>query len=104
MLQIAEWASKEICKLAGDEDAEIDDIWAAMQFDSAVSYFGVWVENRLNRFDKQGKPVYSLDSLLTDTPTTGGGKITAMKGMLGAKRGKDLNWGRKKKNKRNQVA
>lgn len=60
---IREWSSQ---MLGGD------DIWTTFQFDSAVSYFGIWVENRLNEYDysnpKKPKPKYQLKDLLSAKP------------------------------------
>jgi hypothetical protein len=43
----------------------IYDQWAAYCLDSAVSYFGNYVESKTSELDDRGKPKYSLDSLLS---------------------------------------
>lgn len=40
------------------------DWWTCHQFDSAVIWGGMWIENKLNEFDKEGKPVHKLKDLL----------------------------------------
>ena len=42
----------------------IDHPLLAWDFDRAVSYFGSYVESRLNERDNKGKPVTSLKALL----------------------------------------
>jgi len=54
-----------------EEMLGMPDWWTAFQFDAAVSYFGVWAENRLNEMDynaKPPRPKYTLDDVLKDTP------------------------------------
>ena len=48
---------------------EIDDPWAAYQFDLAIGQFGAWVEGKLAEHDKKGKPKHTLASLLGDRTT-----------------------------------
>lgn len=38
--------------------------WTCYQFDSAVTYFGRWIDNKLEERDKQGKQKYKLSDLL----------------------------------------
>lgn len=63
MLGIKEWASEMI---------GAEDLWTPFMFDSAVSYFGIWVENKLNEMDysdkKNVRPKYKLEDLLAQTP------------------------------------
>lgn len=75
------------------ENYHLDGWWAAYQFDSAVTFFGSWVESRLAEMEKieEGggrvhyEPRYRLADLLTDpeddkhSPTTSsdGGKAFA---------------------------
>jgi hypothetical protein len=60
LLNLKAWASALI---------GMEDTWTPMQFDAAVSYFGVWVENRMNSFDpKTGQARYRLEDLLSDAP------------------------------------
>jgi hypothetical protein len=40
------------------------DTWTAFQVDSAVTFFGQWVENRLAQTDDNGRPLYRLADLL----------------------------------------
>lgn len=62
LLHIGEWAA-ELAGMPYDE-------WTPFQFDAAVSYFGVWVENKLNQFDKKsGKPLHKLEDLLDGNET-----------------------------------
>jgi hypothetical protein len=46
------------------------DEWACFQFDSAVTWLGVYIENKLNKLDKKGKPIYTLEQLLTPKPAS----------------------------------
>lgn len=41
------------------------DPWAAIQFDLAVSWFGHYVEAKLNEFDDHGHSRYQLGELLS---------------------------------------
>lgn len=50
------------------------DIWTPIQFDAAVSYFGVWVDNKLQEYDydkKPPRPKYDLKNLLSDRTDVG---------------------------------
>lgn len=42
------------------------DTWTAYQFDSAIIYGGIWIQNRLEETDDKGKRLYDLKYLLTD--------------------------------------
>lgn len=44
----------------------IDDLhsWHCWQFDQAITYFGISIENKLHETDKEGRPLYTLDQLL----------------------------------------
>lgn len=55
IVRVREWASQ----MMGFEDT-----WTPYQFDRAVVWFGIWVENHLAERDKQGKPIHTLDTLL----------------------------------------
>lgn len=44
----------------------LPDHATALSFDSAVMTFGVWAENRLSERDKEGRPIWTLDTLLSD--------------------------------------
>lgn len=58
-LGIKKWASR----LLG-----LKDEWTSIQFDNAVSFLGVYIENKLNETTKQGRPKYKLEDLLADAP------------------------------------
>ena len=74
------------------------DIWTPIQFDAAVSYFGTWIDNKLNEYDynkKPPKPKYNLKDLLSDSAQAGrdltayqGGKgvATSLSGIRARKR------------------
>ena len=50
------------------------DIWTPIQFDAAVSYFGVWMDNKLQEYDydkKPPKPKYDIKDLLSDNADAG---------------------------------
>lgn len=47
-------------------ESEWSGWWAAYQFDNAVTFFGTYIENRLNELDKEGKPIYKLEDFLED--------------------------------------
>lgn len=40
-------------------------LWTAYQFDRAVVYLSRWIESKLSEVDKQGKPIYQLEDLLS---------------------------------------
>lgn len=42
--------------------------WPSYQIDSAVTYFGATIENKLAETDKDGKPIHKLDDFLEDDP------------------------------------
>lgn len=44
----------------------LEDWWVTYQFDEAVIYWGVYVENKLNETDDKGKLVNSLENLLSE--------------------------------------
>lgn len=44
---------------------QIHDQWAAYCLDSAVSYFGNFVESKTSELDDRGKPKFSLNELLS---------------------------------------
>lgn len=49
------------------------DVWTAFQFDSAVSWFGIYIENKLNEIDYDSKPPrhkHTLKELLSDARPT----------------------------------
>lgn len=47
--------------------AEVEDLWTPLQFDSAVSYFGTWIDNMLKDYDYKAKRYkHSLHELLAD--------------------------------------
>lgn len=46
----------------------LDGWWTTYQFDSAVTFWGNWVEAKLNERDKNHQPVYTLDMLISDNP------------------------------------
>lgn len=58
LLGVRAWASERL---------GMPDFWTALQFDAAVSYFGNWIESRLNEFDPvTHKPRYTLQGLLAE--------------------------------------
>lgn len=59
-MNLSEWA-RELTGLPGD------DVWTAYQFDSAVIWFGTYVEGKINEFE-DGKPKYRLEDFLSDQP------------------------------------
>lgn len=74
LLGINEWASEMLLGL--------DDTWTALQFDAAVSLFGIWIDNRLNEYDYESKPPrpkYRLENLLNDKPSM----FASLKGIKG---------------------
>lgn len=63
------WSLSLLCKTTGQRPSEvvdIDDDWAAYQFDQAVMFVGRYIHNKLNELDKTGKPLYDIDDLLGD--------------------------------------
>lgn len=75
-MNIAAWAS-EMTGIPGDW-------WTAFQFDSAVSWFGRHIENKLMERDDQGKPRYELKSLLEDRKSAGNSEnIRRLQRLLG---------------------
>lgn len=61
-LRINEWAT-DLTGLPGE------DLWTCLQFDQAVRWFGVYIENKLNELDRRThQPRYTLQGLLDDTP------------------------------------
>jgi hypothetical protein len=64
---------------------EIEDSWAAYQLDLACLTVGRWVENRLARRDKKGRPVFTLEMLLHQDDgegQPGGGAFRSLAGMV----------------------
>ena len=59
--QLAEKAAKRPSEIVG-----IDDEWAAYQFDQAVVFVGVYINNKLNEIDDKGKHIHSIGDLLAD--------------------------------------
>jgi hypothetical protein len=46
------------------------DTWTAIQFDGAVTKFGLWIENKLHELDETThKPKYELQDLLSPPDT-----------------------------------
>ena len=62
LLNLTAWVQREF----GDWR---DGWWECYQFDRVVSWFGRYVENRMNELDKDGHPIYTLEELLTDKDT-----------------------------------
>jgi hypothetical protein len=46
------------------ETTGLDGWWEAFQLDKAVSWFGRYVENKLNETDSRGRSRYTLDEIL----------------------------------------
>ena len=46
---------------------EIEDGWAALQFDLACLTVGRWVENRLEERDDRGRRINTLEGLLRES-------------------------------------
>jgi len=59
LLRLGEWVEAEY---------GYDPWWACYCFDSAVTRYGLWIENMLARFDDEGRPVHTLGELLADDP------------------------------------
>lgn len=77
MLGISAWAS-ELTGIPGDW-------WTAFQFDSAVSWFGRHIENKLMERDKNGDPKYKLESLLADRKNAGNTEnLRLLKNLIGS--------------------
>jgi hypothetical protein len=75
LLGIREWAA--------DLTGMPDDLWTPLQFDAAVSYFGNYVEGKLNEVDpKTGQHLHTLDDLLAD-PKQRVSKKAFIKSVLG---------------------
>lgn len=47
-------------------ESEWSGWWAAYQLDSAVTYFGSTIENKLMETNKDGKPIHKLEDFLED--------------------------------------
>jgi hypothetical protein len=61
LLHIGVWAA-DLLGMPYDE-------WTPLQFDSAVTYFGTAIENKLHQLHpKTGKPLHRLEDLLGDGP------------------------------------
>lgn len=78
--QLAEKAAKRPSDIVG-----IDDEWAAYQFDQAVIFVGVYINNKLNELDEEGKPIYTLGELLTDQSTRIVNPVVELAGIQGIK-------------------
>jgi hypothetical protein len=50
---------------------QMDGWWTCIQVDTAVLYFGGWIEHKLLERDEQGKAIYSLEDLLRETVVMG---------------------------------
>lgn len=48
--------------------------WTAYQFDSAVLWFGSWVEGKLQETTDKGKPKYTIRELVYDDAPLNGAK------------------------------
>lgn len=59
ILRLDEWVTSEF---------GLDGWWTTYQFDSAVTFWGNWVESKLNERDKNHHAVYTLDMLISDNP------------------------------------
>ena len=97
LLGIREWAAETLTDTGRangwlDPDTVFpDDWWTPLQFDAAVSFFGTWIEGKLNQYDDKGKPIYDLVQLLDDEPGQGADKaIDALKMTFGVRKG---GWG-----------
>jgi hypothetical protein len=55
-LRIAEWAQ--------EQTGLQPDIWTALQFNLALNYFGIFVQNKLDELDDNMKPVNRLEDIL----------------------------------------
>lgn len=78
LMAIRAWASDMLLGL--------DDTWTAIQFDAAVSLFGVWIDNKIDEMDytdpKHPRHRYTLDQLLNED-NTGQGIFERLKGLKG---------------------
>lgn len=59
------------------------DNWTAIQFDMAVVYFGVYIENKLNETDEKGHRVNDLITLLGTLEERQQASFESIKSMLG---------------------
>lgn len=53
----------------------IQDRWLAYEFDNAVFMYGRWVNNKRQETDKKGRPLYSIEDILSGKPNRTHGSI-----------------------------
>lgn len=46
----------------------LDSWWTCYQFDSAVTLWGNWVQNKLLERDKNHQPLFTIEMLISDNP------------------------------------
>jgi hypothetical protein len=56
--------------------------WVAWQLNNATLYLGTWIENKLNKKDKKGRPIHKIESLL-ESRKPQAVNIKAMRAIIG---------------------
>lgn len=97
LLEIGKWASEQLVDIGVKNGwllpgSVLKDTWTPLQFDAAVSYFGGWIENKLNQLDGQGNYVHELETLLDDAVSSEAAAMKSIKSMFGTRKG---GWGEK---------
>ncbi len=57
--------------------------WVAVQFDRAVSWFGRYIESKLDERDQHGEPLYTLEGLLQEPDVDNKSGIAALSAIFG---------------------
>lgn len=73
-LGVEKWASEKLGN---------PDWFTALQFDNALAYFGIYIENKLHETDKQGNALYTLDELLNEQAKTSRQTVSQLARMFG---------------------